>query len=148
MYVNWDDQNSIRAELDNLQCPSGHIGAIAIIPGAAPHFAAILCADGDCGYHHGWLPYPPRSKNEEKLRRRSKRIRTDDDYCDWCLRTRDQLPDGVTLEIRHRVDRAALIDLGKPPDEDANQGWICSAPCKGIELALRAYFDHEYRGVA
>lgn len=146
MYVNWDDQNSIRTALDGYECKyCGRLGALATIPGTRPNFAAIHCADGNCGRFQEWLAYPPRSKNEEKRKRRYKRLRLDDDYCDICLRTRDQLPEGIILEVRHKVDRAALIDLNQPPDEESNLGWICSLPCKGFELAIRAYFDHELR---
>lgn len=140
-FLDYDDHDSYRTAFDDWLCPCGERGAYATTPGQPPHYATVNCRA--CDRWLGWLPWPTRSRAEEKANRpRLRRVKLDDDYCDLCLRTRDRLPDGVTLEVRHAMDRAVLVDAGRPPDEPDNLGWICSSPCKGIELALRAGFDH------
>lgn len=135
--LDWFDPPHLQEQLDGYICECGEIGAeVTIIP-APPHFAEIRCRRG---HFIQWASGPKTPKKQKQTRRGKRMPRADDDYCDFCLKTRDMLPDGVTLEIRHRRDRAPLIDLGEPPDDDL--GWICSVPCKGIELALRAWADH------
>jgi hypothetical protein len=141
-HLDYDDHQAFAAAFASWPCRfCPEAGAHFIGPGTGDHYAAIYCLH--CGKFLRWLPWPPRSKAEQKQKRRTVRLeRLADDLCDFCLRPRAALPPGVRLESRHRIDRATLIDKGAPPDEADNLGWICSAPCKGIEIALRAGFDY------
>lgn len=136
----WFDLPGMRRQLDDYRCDCGTEGAeIVAVPAAEPHYAEVRCR---AGHFVQWAAGPKTAEARKQTRRGKRRPRADEDYCDICLRTRGSLPEHVTLEVRHRIDRATLIDADELPDEEENLGWICSTPCKGIEIALRAGFDH------
>jgi len=143
MELDWFNPAHMREQLNDYECWCGITGATLDIPATPPNFAELRCINGHRGLKGPlWVAGPKLPAAAKRSRRYKRRPRHDEDYCILCLRTRAMLPDGVELEDHHAIDRATLIDAGKLADQPDQLGYICSTPCKGIELALRAYFDH------
>lgn len=112
--ISYEDEDGAREVFERWECPKcGGSGATFHGFAERPHFARIEC--GDCGAWLAWMP-KPRSKAEQKARRRSRRSALDPDACCWwCGRTQDELSVlGLRLEAAHPIEVADAIDADQP----------------------------------
>ena len=126
-----------------LRCPLCEASdtAIFIGPGIGDKFAKIVCSVCEEEPYIAWLPWPAKPA-KQKARRGYRLPRNDEDACFFCTITRLEAPFvGRTLEVRHELDRALLIDVDERPDEPDNLSWICSH-CKGHETTERTEIAH------
>ena len=130
------DKTTMTAELAIAACKRcGNIGAsMTFVRDKGPHFARINCQN--CNAFIDWVSYPaPTAKNNRRKSR--KKLRDLGDRCEICLRHRNQLPAGETLEVHHVLEVAA--DDGT--DAHANLRPYCSA-CHSLVNWTRTYFGH------
>jgi hypothetical protein len=125
------------AELAAAECKRcGHIGgSMTVVLGeSGPHFARVDCKG--CGAFIDWVSYPVGAPKTD--RRRSRRqLRHLGDRCEICLRHRDDLPAGETLQVHHVLE--VVADQGQ--DDPTNLRVYCSA-CHSMVNWIRTYFGH------
>ena len=94
-------------------------------PGSGDHYGAVECLT--CGRFLEWLPWPPRSKEEQKRKRSKPLTVLDEDICWYCGITKIHAGLlGLKLERAHTIERARLIDAGLPADDPLNLPLLCS----------------------
>lgn len=93
-----------------------------------PHYAKVICRV--CGHWH-WMKKP---KNEGK-RPPNKYTPADlgINYCQICLRSRNDLIKTETLEVHH------IIEVGKDGEDVPENCWVVCTPCHRIIHYNRTY---------
>lgn len=92
------------------------------------HYAKLTC--WQCGLFIKWLPKP---ENEKRNRRKVKRLMPEIEYCQLCLRTRDELDGTATIEEHHVLEVNEYPEL----DNERENRWVVCTRCHGLIHNLR-----------
>lgn len=84
-----------------------------------PHYAKVVC--WDCGRFQKYLPKP---MNEGKRKSRE-RLKPQINYCEFCLRTKDELDGTATIEEHHVLEVQEFPEL----ERDPSNIWVLCTRC-------------------
>ena len=113
-------------------CKNGcNAGAKFVSTPDMPHHGKMVCPK--CGAWLDWVRKPENEKRRRKLEAPRKKFRQAGvDYCQVCLRHRDELPLHVTLVVHHVIE---VQDGGT--DDPSNMWQVCTICHELIHLLRR-----------
>lgn len=104
-------------------------------PTKTKHFAEIICANGDCAKHLGWMP-KPKGSNKKRVDTKGLVKRYSPGYCQMCLRREYELPRSEALEAH------LVLPKSEGGNEDQSNIWIVCSKCHSLIHHERTYLGH------